>query len=258
MRLDVFCARYFGLSRRQAKAFIQKGKVLVNGRVIFKGSYVLGDEDKVNLLTKKQSGKFGDFQIKILKQSNLFAAISKPANFHSVTGWDNQNVENYLPFIFPGREVFLLNRLDFLTSGILLVALAPEGQFKYKSYQEQGKTEKFYLAKIRGQLAKPVVIDYTIDDARRKKVKVLKERESNFLRFTWVYPLCWDKDCTLVKVKILKGKRHQIRAHLSFVGYPIVGDVLYGAEEKQNSFLFLHHYCLKFPGFRVVDYPAWF
>jgi 23S rRNA pseudouridine1911/1915/1917 synthase len=105
-------------------------------------------------------------------------------------------------------------------------------------------------------VASPIMLD----TLKRKKVKVLDKEIEDFLRFTWIYPLRFfpARNQTLVKVRILKGQRHQIRAHLSSLGHPIVGDPLYGPPvAKSDARMYLHHYKISMPGFQAYKLPDW-
>ncbi len=154
------------------------------------------------------------------------------------------------------KNFFLLNRLDFLTSGIVLGCYLKEFVDLYKRYQEQGKIKKYYIAIVNGIVEKEIVIQSRIDDCKRKKVKILNQRD-DFLRFSWVKPLTFleEENKTFILIKILKGRRHQIRAHLSHIGHPIVGDHVYGLGGEE--FLCLHHAVLVTPNFMITSFPNW-
>jgi len=88
-----------------------------------------------------------------------------------------------------------------------------------------------------------------LDTANTKKSKVLPQEDESPLRWTRVEPVDYDaeQDRTLVQAIIHKGARHQIRAHLTHILHPIVGDPLYGKGEEGR--LFLHHGRLEFEGY---------
>jgi len=255
MRLDKVL-QGFGFSRRQAKILIKEGKVYLNGQPIKHASYEVTDVRKIKVLNLDKSRSKG---ARILSQKGLWLAIEKQKNIHSVYGKSPDNVESWLKQIFPENTPFLLNRIDFLTSGILLAGFGQEALFRYKSYQVKGLTQKVYLAKVRGRLDRQLTIKNKIDDYKRKKVKVLAEDDPDSLRHTLVCPLWQEKDTTLIKAIIYRGKRHQIRAHLSYVSFPLLGDPLYADKNDQiNSDLFcLHHTFFSMPEFKVLSLPHW-
>jgi 23S rRNA pseudouridine1911/1915/1917 synthase len=259
-RLDALIAEFLHIGLRQARKLIKVGRVLVDGSQRPKGYKLLSGQeiiikekplkdDKINYKTK----------IGVVSSATHLAALNKPPFMHSDTGRERFSVQSLLPSIFPQSEACLLNRLDYLTSGILMVALTEKGRNIYKQAQEEGKVDKFYLAQVRGKLVEPVVVKKAIDAAKRKKVKVLARESESFLRFTWIYPLKFfsAKNQTLVRARILKGQRHQIRAHLSFLGHPIVGDPLYGHAVDSEARMYLHHYKISMPGFQASKWPEW-
>lgn len=250
VRLDIFLAKFF--SRRQAKRLIKESKVYVEGRLINKPSYVIKIGDRIRIEENKEDFFIKKDEIEIIRETEAFIAIAKPGFLHSVEGRHKNNLEYWLKE--QNKKVFLLNRLDFLTSGIVLGAKEKTAVEKYHSWQEQGRVHKYYLAKVRGVVEAKKVIQYHIDDNKRKKVRVFSKLTQDPLRYTWVYPVTKQKDTSLLLVKILKGKRHQIRAHLAYLGFPIVGDLLYGEREE---FLYLHHFYLKSPEFFVFNWPKW-
>jgi len=257
MRLDKVL-QGFGFSRRQAKILIKEGRVYVDGQAIRRASYEVTDVNKVKVLQLGQSVEDSG-EARILIQKEPWLAIEKKKNVHSVQGKSPNNVENWLKQIFPENTPFLLNRIDFLTSGILLAGFGQKALFRYKSYQVKGLTQKVYLAKVRGYLDRQLTIKNKIDDYKRKKVKVLAEDDPDSLRHTLVCPLWQEKDTTLIKAIIYRGKRHQIRAHLSYFGFPLLGDPLYADKNDQiNSDLFcLHHTFFSMPEFKVLSLPHW-
>ena len=254
LRLDKFLAKNFDFSLRKAKFLIKNNLVLVNSS-IQSPHYKVKWNDEILIKEKDELKNFSK-DIKILVQRKDFFAVEKPPFLHSSAGKDEICLENILNKKF--KSFILLNRLDYLTGGIVIGCFEEKWKSLYKSYQEQGRVEKFYLALVKGKLDNKIVIKYKIDDKKRKKVKVLNEKEKDFLRYSFITPLHFfdNLNKTLILIKILKGKRHQIRAHLSFIGHPIVGDNLYGEKDNSN-FLFLHHFKIRFPNFMACSFPFW-
>jgi 23S rRNA pseudouridine1911/1915/1917 synthase len=196
--------------------------------------------------------------VHLVTGSDLFAAVFKPARVHSVRGKRPGSVEEVLKTLFPGEDAFLLNRLDYLTSGLVLVGRSPASRSLYLHLQERGLVEKTYLALVWNEVDEEICIKRAIDSSRRNRVRVLSTDTDDPLRHTWITPLGKVGDHTLVRARIHKGQRHQIRAHLAASGHPIVGDPLYGrSPDITNPTMFLHHLEVHMQDFQAFCLPTW-
>jgi len=244
---------------RLRRRLCDDGRVLVNGRGGKPGYKVLAGQEIV-ILEGDKSMTYEELGLSIISQSELFAAIYKPGGVHSasIAGKDSSSVESVLPEMLPDSTPVLLNRLDFLTSGILLVALGPDGATAYHEEESKGEMKKFYLATVHGRLDGVVTIENSLDVDDRKKTRVLDETDSDTRRWTNVEVVSHDhdNDTTVVRCLISKGARHQIRAHLAAIGHPIVGDALYG-DGAEGDVLHLHHELIEFAGFRAESKALW-
>jgi 23S rRNA pseudouridine1911/1915/1917 synthase len=125
------------------------------------------------------------------------------------------------------------HRLDRETSGILLCAHSREAESALKRSFQEGKAEKHYLAVVRGRVEAEQVIDLPLGlqgDRGLVRIRMIHD-EAGLKSVTELTPLGVDeeRDRSLVLCRPRTGRQHQIRAHLSLAGYPIVGDKLYGA-----------------------------
>ena len=195
---------------------------------------------------------FQQLELYVVKQEGVFGAVFKPSGVHSaaIAGKDTSSVEAALPELFPNESPVLLNRLDHATSGLLLVAMTPDGEKTYHEQEDAGHIKKFYFATVKGRLDGVVTIKSRLDTDDRKKTRVLDEADSDARRWTDVETLAHDhdQDTSTVRCLIMKGARHQIRAHLASIGHPIVGDPLYG-DGAEGDVLCLHHERVELPGF---------
>lgn len=200
----------------------------------------------------------------------------------------------------------LLNRLDGPTSGILLAAYTLQAARRFHAAEDSGRVVKTYLALAHGVLAHTATVRRALDTANRTTTRVLADDSPDPLRHTEFLPLgvmmftehttstilpapgATPPDttpasacpCTLVRCRIRKGARHQIRAHLAALGHPLVGDTRYGtprsvampplpdrqpasppgplpAPAPLAATLFLHHAHLALPGFAASCLPPW-
>jgi 23S rRNA pseudouridine1911/1915/1917 synthase len=197
--------------------------------------------------------------VAVVKATSDFAAVFKPGEVHTQNQATSSHpsLEQVLPALFPGQKPELLNRLDKLTSGVVLVGLHLEAGLAYKQMQEEGQTAKTYLALVHGRLVEEKCVRNFLQTAKRRKVRVMDNLEPDPLRWTTIRPMGYmsGEQASLVQAGIYKGRRHQIRAHLAACGHPVKGDTLYGPEDQ--GLLFLHHWKISFPGFAAHVDPDW-
>ncbi|NLW82233.1 MAG: RluA family pseudouridine synthase [Desulfovibrionales bacterium] len=252
MRLDYALARSLGLGLRRCRALIEEGRVLVDGRVLRKGDLVHPGQTIILDDAAASPDILPGPPLPVIANSGRFAALLKPRGMHSAAGAGPQSVEVRLPSAgFAGWR--LVNRLDQSTSGLVLAAATREDERAYKGWQEQGLVRKYYLAVAHGAVG-PMELRGRILDDRRRVVRVTGEPDHP-LRSTLVRPVREEGGLTLVLVRILKGRRHQIRAHMAHAGHPLLGDPLYGQAEPGG--LFLHHWRVDMPGFSAMWLPDW-
>ncbi|MFP4657952.1 MAG: pseudouridine synthase [Desulfonatronovibrionaceae bacterium] len=256
VRLDRLLRDRLGCGLRLARGLIASGRVRMDGQVVRRKAFIVESGRKITV-SGGQVRESKPVGVAVLCVRGMWAAVYKPAGVHSDTGRSKNNVAALLPDLFPGRGATLLNRLDFATSGILLVGLSFEAAKKYICLQNQGLVDKTYAAVVRGRLEGRCTITAYIDQSRRRKVRVKEMLDPDPLRHSEILPVRMPgPDITLVRVRIKKGKRHQIRAHLGALGYPVLGDCLYGPPGEGGR-LYLHHEKIVFPEFEAECNPDW-
>jgi len=248
-----------GTGLRLRRRLCDDGRVLVDGKTRKPGYKVRAGQE---LFIKEGVAQMSPLKlgVRILEQGPLYAALLKPSRMHSavIAGRDEPSVEGLLSELFPDDEPILLNRLDYLTSGLLLVALSDEGKDIYQKFEEAGEIKKFYLANVQGRMDGMVTVKNALDTDNRKTTKVLDDETMDERRWTDVDDLTHDHEAKTSQVRclIMKGARHQIRAHLASIGHSIVGDPLYGTG-TDDDVMYLHHQRIEFPGFSADCEPEW-
>lgn len=179
-----------------------------------------------------------DTNYTILKETEDFLFVDKPGNLpmHPAGRYRTKTLLNLLEKTYP--IAIPVHRLDRETSGIVIFAKTEEGRTWLQKKFESRVVKKEYLAVVRGFFEKEVTLEGFIgrdlDSAIRKKMKF---SPNEFLETksvsTYFIPLKFNEsqNVSLVLVRPITGRIHQIRASLLYLGFPILGDKLYGPRE---------------------------
>lgn len=138
------------------------------------------------------------------------------------------------------------NRLDMNTSGLIIVNKNAFSQAFLQSDKEH--VSKYYQAIVKGIIPEDermieIPIGKVGDELRRIELSVENggQTAKTYMKVLKRYP---EKDLTLIELKLFTGRTHQIRAHMSLIGYPILGDELYGGKDSRADRQLLHAYKL--------------
>ncbi len=158
---------------------------------------------------------------------------------------------------YEGFSPSVMNRLDRNTSGLVTFAKTPACARALSALFRTREAGKYYLAAVHGTVPGPASFSaWLIKDEANNTVRISNVPVSGGDRIeTSFEPLASCDGRTLLKVRLLTGKTHQIRAHLSFLGYPVIGDPKYGDRAADRRLLslykirsqLLHSYELCFP-----------
>lgn len=142
------------------------------------------------------------------------------------------------------------NRLDKNTSGLVIAAKNYDALKQTNKNIRERAIKKYYKAKVHGIIKQDIELkDYLIKDESRNMVRIVKEQEENAkMVITNAHPLKTEGNFTWLEIEIETGRAHQIRAHLSSIGHPIVGDKKYGRKDDEKHQL-LHAYKLVLGGY---------
>ncbi|MEN6375859.1 MAG: RluA family pseudouridine synthase [Smithella sp.] len=241
--LTGYCAeRFTYLSCEQWHKEISEGNLSLDGmpvsdpETMLKGGEILAWDGSLIVEPKV------DDKITILYEDEWFVAVNKPGNLpvHPAGRYFNNTLVALMQEHY-GRKVYPVHRLDRETSGVILMAFDEKSAGSISTALIQGSKE--YFALVHGNFPeKELIVDLPlgrdIESAVRKKRKASPDgTQSAVTRFQKVLMA---GDISLVRCFPETGRLHQIRAHLLYTGFPIVGDKLYGRDE--TAFLtFIEH-----------------
>jgi 23S rRNA pseudouridine1911/1915/1917 synthase len=247
---DLLTRRLAGWNRNTLRERLRAGCVRVNGETVTRRDQTLqpGDEVEVVALDEGQAPPRGARGLPTLHADEDLIAIDKPAGLLSVSS-ERQRERTALALVRaslsrPGRPARLwpVHRLDRETSGVLLLARSREACDQLRGrWHEASKT---YLAVVEG-LPRPEqgLIDEPLWEDRALNVRVGSTPDAKEAR-TGYSTLKSAHGRALLEVELVTGRRHQIRAHLAWLGHPVVGDARYGTRGPRMG---LHAWRLQVP-----------
>ena len=227
------------ITRTSAQRLIEDGNILVNGKNA-KVSYKIQENDKISVEIpepKQIELKAQNIPIEIIYEDSDIIVVNKPKGLvvHPANGNPDGTLVNAIMAICKdslsgiGGEIRpgIVHRIDKDTSGLLIVAKNDNAHVKMSEQIKNHEVKKTYIALVRGVFKEnEATIDMPIgrSTSDRKKMAVNKNGKN---AITHIKVLKRFDKYTLLKVNIETGRTHQIRVHLSHIGYPIVGDYTY-------------------------------
>jgi len=260
-RLDVFLSGKINeLTRSQVQRIIDEQKVKVNS-VIRKSSYKLREGDRVELeyeIPKPEEIKPENIPLKLAYSDDHIVVIDKPSGMvvHPGAGRTHGTLVNALLYHFPElaevgpkERPGIVHRLDKETSGLMVVVKTQKAQKELQRQFRMREVNKHYLGLVWGKMPeKKGEITWSIGrhakHGERMSVKTKKPRTAETqYSVKEEYP-----EFSLLEIKPVTGRTHQIRVHFSASGHPVIGDTRYGRRKAKIRCprLFLHSYWLSF------------
>ncbi|MFC1899316.1 RluA family pseudouridine synthase [Chloroflexota bacterium] len=260
VRLDKYISeKYPELSRSQAQKLIADGYITVD-KAHVKASFKISTGNNVDITIPSSTTPLSPeaIPLKIVYEDDDLLVIDKPAGLtvHPAPGHPNHTLVNALLAHSPEIEIIdgserpgIVHRLDKDTSGLILVAKKETARRKLISQFETHEVTKGYLALVKGNLTPDRgIIEAPIgrDPANRKRMAVVTEGKKARTHYTVKKHF---KDYTLLEIRTETGRTHQIRVHLSAIGFPIAGDETYGGKTifLPRQFLHAHHLGFNLP-----------
>ena len=225
--------------------------------------YLLQKDDVLNIIFPLELSCIepDDIPLKIVYEDEYYLVIDKQANIPCIPTkrYPHHTLANGLIKYFNDHHILatvhLVNRLDKETQGLMLIA--KDSRSHYLLSQDIKQVKRVYHCLVEGTLKGEGIIDSPIAKAH-DSIKRIISKDGKEAR-TYYRVLKNIEDKTLVECILDTGRTHQIRVHLSSIGYPLAGDQLYGAKENTLFYLdsvelsFVHPYTKEFLEFKKED-----
>ena len=254
-RLDKYLAKnYPELTRTYIQKLIESGNVTVNGRAA-RAALQLKLKDHIEITIPPPEPAVvlpEDIPFGLIYEDEDVIVINKPAGLtvHPAPGHSRHTLVNALIKRFPDLEGFggsmrpgIVHRLDKDTSGLMVIARNEMARQSLINQFKSRSVKKCYLVLIKGKLEPSKgAIDAPIgrDPSDRKRMAVVSKGRNARTDYRVLKYL---DGYTLVEANIQTGRTHQIRVHFKAIGYPVVGDAVYGVKSNLIKRQFLHaHY----------------
>lgn len=259
LTLEVYLKEVLNISSRQRQKLFFSKCVFVNGRAAH-SKRILRTGETIGVRHFKDNN-YGvvpqEGLVEVLYEDKYLIVVNKPAGIlvHPTGQTESGTLANYLAWYFKQKKEVItirpLHRLDRDTSGCVLFAKTAEAQTKLELLLKQGEIHRCYEAVVCGnantlkQAFPSGILDFPIEkdpfSPNRRRVGVKGQRA-----ITKFNILAQKENYSLLALELETGRTHQIRVHMAHVGYPVLGDKMYGRASRLIKRQALHAVTLSF------------
>ena len=259
-RLDQYLVKQLDLTRTRVQNLIKENNIKVNNEKT-KVAYKIEPNDSVRVYIPEVVEKdieAEDIKLDIVYQDGDIAIINKYSGMvvHPAHGHYSGTLVNAILFqikdlsgINGEMRPGIVHRLDKDTSGLIIVAKNDKAHTKLTEMFKNKEIKKTYQAIVKGKVSKEtgrIETNIGRDEKDRKKMSVSRDEKKGKLAITTYKVIDSNERYSLLDVNIETGRTHQIRVHMKHIGYPILGDIVYGRPDNKIMRQMLHAYKLEF------------
>jgi 23S rRNA pseudouridine955/2504/2580 synthase len=235
----------------------------------FKQTSRLKDPESEKPVKMENEESLQHLQQSILFEDSRFLILSKPSGMavHGGSGLSYGVIEGLRTLRPDAPYLELAHRLDRDTSGCLVIAKRRSALRAFQKQQQEGRVNKFYLALVKGQWkgGSRKINEPLLKTELKSGERIVRVDPEGKHAISFFSPIERFKQATLMQVKLITGRTHQIRVHAQHIGHPIAGDPKYGDKSFNHEMselglqrLYLHAESIHFtlPDVRTYDIRA--
>jgi 23S rRNA pseudouridine1911/1915/1917 synthase len=228
------------LSSRLVRKMKRNKSILVNGNFItFHARLRRGDKVEAIMADEVNQFEPEDIPMEVVYEDVDLVIVNKQPGLvvHPTKGHPTGTMANALVYRMKERsesyKIRFVNRLDRDTSGLIIIAKNPYAQQELSKQMQRDEVEKIYLAVVKGIIEEEKgTVDAPIGRPDPEDIlrKVYEGGQASVTHYEVIERI---KDATVIRVKLETGRTHQIRVHMAHIGYPLIGDELYGYVDEE-------------------------
>ncbi|MFI3288305.1 MAG: RluA family pseudouridine synthase [Rikenellaceae bacterium] len=225
-------------SRTTVKSYLRNGQVSIGDMRCTQFDHEVNPGDRVVVSFEKVKEGLKHPLIRIVYEDEYLVVVNKNSGLLSIATDKEMNktayniIRDYLRREDENAKVFVVHRLDRETSGLMVFAKDEQTKHDMQRNWEDVVTERKYVAVCEGEMEKKDgVIETYLTESKALKVYATTKEQGRVARtHLKVLKTSYRRNLSLVQLQLSTGRKNQIRAHLEYIGFPIIGDKKYGAK----------------------------